>query len=50
MSEPTNVTPNPTPFNNEKPDYEHDVYERERADSEYESQRFCDYYGNNRRG
>ena len=46
MSEPKE----PTEFNNEKPDYEYDVYERERADSEYESQRFCDYYGNNRRG
>jgi hypothetical protein len=46
MSEPKE----PTEFNNEKPDYEYDVYERERADSEYEHQRFCDYYGNNRRG
>jgi hypothetical protein len=46
MSEPKE----PTEFNNEKPDYEYDVYERERADSEYESQRFTDYYGNNRRG
>jgi hypothetical protein len=46
MSEPKE----PTEFNNEKPDYEYDVYERERADSEYESQRFADYYGNNRRG
>jgi len=45
MSEPTNDTPI-----NDKPDYEYDVYERERADSEYENQRFCDYYGNNRRG
>ena len=46
MSEPTNDTP----INNYKPDYEYDVYERERADSEYENQRFADYYGNNRRG
>jgi hypothetical protein len=46
MSDPTNDTP----INNDKPDYEHDVYEREKADSEYENQRFCDYYGNNRRG
>ena len=46
MSEPKE----PTEFNNEKPDYEYDVYERERADSEYENQRFADYYGNNRRG
>jgi hypothetical protein len=46
MSEPKE----PAEFNNEKPDYEYDVYERERADSEYESQRFADYYGNNRRG
>jgi hypothetical protein len=46
MSEPKE----PTEFNNDKPDYEYDVYERERADSEYEHQRFCDYYGNNRRG
>lgn len=46
MSEPKE----PTEFNNEKPDYEHDVYEREKADSEYENQRFADYYGNNRRG
>jgi hypothetical protein len=46
MSEPKE----PTEFNNEKPDYEYDVYERERADSEYEDQRFADYYGNNRRG
>lgn len=45
MSEPTNE-----PINNDKPDYEYDVYERERADSEYENQRFADYYGNNRRG
>jgi hypothetical protein len=46
MSEPKE----PTEFNNEKPDYEYDVYEREKADSEYENQRFADYYGNNRRG
>jgi hypothetical protein len=46
MSEPTNDTP----INNDKLDYEYDVYERERADSEYEDQRFADYYGNNRRG
>jgi hypothetical protein len=46
MSEPKE----PTEFNNDKPDYEYEVYERERADSEYEHQRFCDYYGNNRRG
>ena len=46
MSEPKQ----PTEFNNDKPDYEYDVYERERADSEYENQRFADYYGNNRRG
>ena len=46
MSEPKE----PTEFNNEKPDYEYDVYEREKADSEYEEQRFADYYGNNRRG
>ena len=45
MSEPTNE-----PINNDNPDYEYDVYERERADSEYENQRFADYYGNNRRG
>jgi len=50
MSEPINENSNPTPFNNEKPDYEYDVYEREKADSEYEFQRFSDYYGNNRRG
>ena len=46
MSEPTNDTP----INNDKPDYENEVYERERADSDYQFQRFCDYYGNNRRG
>jgi hypothetical protein len=46
MSEPKE----PTEFNNDKPDYEYDVYEREKADSEYEDQRFADYYGNNRRG
>ena len=46
MSEPKK----PTKFNNDKPDYEYDVYERERADSEYEDQRFADNYGNNRRG
>jgi len=46
MSEPEE----PTEFNNDKPDYEYEVYKRERADSEYEHQRFCDYYGNNRRG
>jgi hypothetical protein len=46
MSEPTNDIP----INNDKPDYEYDLYERERADSEYENQRFADYYGNNRRG
>ena len=46
MSEPNNDTP----INNDKPDYEYDVYELARADSEYESQRFADYYGNNRRG
>ncbi len=41
---------NDTPINNDKPDYENDVYEREKADSEYQDQRFADYYGNNRRG
>jgi len=40
----------PTEFNNEKPDYETEAYEREKADSDYEFQRFSDYYGNNRRG
>jgi hypothetical protein len=35
---------------NEKPDFENEVYEPEKADSEYEHQRFSDYYGNNRRG
>jgi hypothetical protein len=46
MSEPINDTP----INNDKPDYENEVYEREKADSEYENHRFADYYGNNRRG
>jgi len=46
MSEPKE----PTEFNNEKPDYENEVYEREKADSDYEFRHFCDYYGNNRRG
>jgi hypothetical protein len=46
MSEPKE----PTEFENEKPDYENEVYEREKADSNYQFQRFCDYYGNNRRG
>lgn len=34
----------------EKPDYKDEAYEREERDFEYEFQRFCDYYGNNRRG
>ena len=46
MSEPTNETP----IDKYKLDYENEVYERERADSDYEFRRFCDYYGNNRRG
>jgi hypothetical protein len=46
MSEPKE----PTEFENEKPDYENEVYEREKADSDYQFQRFADYYGNNRRG
>jgi len=49
MSEPKE----PTKFNNEKPDYETEAYEREEReerDSDYEEQRFADYYGNNRRG
>lgn len=40
----------PTEFHNEKPDYENEVYEREERDSDYNFQRFADYYGNNRRG
>jgi hypothetical protein len=43
-------TTNDTPINNEKPDYETEAYEREERDSDYEEQRFADYYGNNRRG
>jgi hypothetical protein len=39
----------PLPMN-DKPDYEYDVYEREREDSDYSFQRFCDYLGNNRYG
>jgi len=41
--------PTPAPVN-DKPDYEYDVYEREREDSDYSFQRFCDYSGNNRYG
>jgi len=40
----------PTKFNNEKPDYENEAYEREERDSDYDFHRFADYYGNNRRG
>ncbi len=40
----------PTEFNNEKPDYENEAYEREERDFDASFQRFCDYYGNNRRG
>jgi len=39
----------PTPMN-DKPDYEHDVYEREHGDFDRSFQRFCDYLGNNRYG
>ena len=45
MSEPTNE-----PINTDKPDYENEAYEREERDSDYDFHRFCDYYGNNRRG
>ena len=41
--------PTPAPVN-DKPDYEYDVYEREREDSDYSFHRFCDYSGNNRYG
>jgi hypothetical protein len=60
MSEPTNQPQGDKPetpaaqANNEKPeykpDYEHDVYERESGDSDSSFQRFCDYQGNNRYG
>jgi hypothetical protein len=46
MSEPTNDNL----INNDKPDYETEAYEREERDSDYDFHRFCDYYGNNRRG
>jgi hypothetical protein len=46
MSEPKKTTE----FNNEKPDYETEAYEREERDSDYDFHRFADYYGNNRRG
>jgi len=46
MSEPKK----PTKFNNEKPDYENEAYEREERDSDYDFHRFVDYYSNNRRG
>ena len=41
--------PTPAPVN-DKPDYEHDVYEREHEDFDRSFQRFCDYSGNNRYG
>ena len=39
----------PAPMN-DKPDYEHDVYEREHGDFDRSFERFCDYSGNNRYG
>ena len=35
---------------NEAPHYHDEQYEREERDFETSFQRFCDYYGNNRRG
>ena len=35
---------------NEAPDYEREEYEPEERDFEASFRRFCDYYGNNRRG
>ena len=35
---------------NEAPDYCDEPYGREERDFETSFQRFCDYYGNNRRG
>lgn len=51
MSEQNEPTQNDATQNiDERPDYEREEYERENESFRSGFQRFCDYYGNNRRG